>query len=95
MRKTAEFGRGTFTYVGNLAEVKDKLDTLFKKLERPVLNDIQLDRTGWAGWSTILRILPISTKGNRLSWLSKPRRSRTKPSFADRWAHNLGRYPYR
>lgn len=49
MRKTAEFGRGTFTYVGNLSEVKGKLDALFKKLERPVLNDIQLDRTGWAG----------------------------------------------
>jgi Ca-activated chloride channel homolog len=49
MRKTAEFGSGIFTYVGNLTEVKDKLDTLFKKLERPVLNDIQLDRTGWAG----------------------------------------------
>jgi Ca-activated chloride channel family protein len=49
MRKTAEFGRGTFTYVGNLTEVKDKLEALFKKLERPVLNDIQLDRTGWAG----------------------------------------------
>ena len=47
MRKTAEFGRGTFTYVGNLAEVKDKLDALFKKLEHPVLNDIQLDRNGW------------------------------------------------
>ena len=49
MRKTAEFGRGTFTYVGNVSEVKNKLDALFKKLERPVLNDIQLDRTGWAG----------------------------------------------
>ena len=49
MRKTAEFGRGTFTYVGNVSEVKDKLDALFKKLEQPVLNDIQLDRTGWAG----------------------------------------------
>ena len=49
MRKTAEFGRGTFTYVGNIREVKDKLDALFKKLEQPVLNDIQLDRTGWAG----------------------------------------------
>lgn len=47
MRKTAEFGRGTFTYVGNLAEVKDKLDALFKKLEHPVVNDIQLDRNGW------------------------------------------------
>lgn len=49
MRKTAEFGRGTFTYVGNVSEVKDKLDALFKKLEHPVLNDIQLDRAGWAG----------------------------------------------
>ena len=25
MRKTAEFGRGTFTYIGNVNEVKDKL----------------------------------------------------------------------
>ena len=49
MRKTAEFGRGAFTYVGNVNEVKNKLDALFKKLERPVLNDIQLDRTGWTG----------------------------------------------
>ena len=49
MRKAAEFGRGTFTYVGNLTEVKDKLDALFKKLDHPVLNDIQLDPTGWAG----------------------------------------------
>ena len=49
MRKTAEFGRGTFTYVGNVSEVKEKLDGLFKKLEHPVLNDIQLDRTGWTG----------------------------------------------
>ena len=49
MRKTAEFGRGTFTYVGNVSEVKEKLDDLFKKLEHPVLSDIQLDQVGWAG----------------------------------------------
>jgi len=48
MRKTAEFGRGTFTYVGNVSDVKDTLDALFKKLEHPVLSDIQLDRIGWA-----------------------------------------------
>ena len=47
MRKTAEFGRGTFTSVGNVSEVKDKLDALFKKLERPVLHDIRLDHSGW------------------------------------------------
>lgn len=49
MRKTAEFGRGTFTYVGNVSDVKDTLDVLFKKLEHPVLSNIQLDHASWAG----------------------------------------------
>ncbi|MFZ1555587.1 MAG: marine proteobacterial sortase target protein, partial [Nitrospira sp.] len=49
MRKTAETGRGTFTYIGNVNEVKDKLDGLFKKLEHPVLNDITIDAAGWSG----------------------------------------------
>ncbi len=48
MRKMAEFGRGTFTYIGKIEEVKDKLDGLFKKLERPVLSDIVLDGAGWS-----------------------------------------------
>jgi Ca-activated chloride channel family protein len=48
MRKTAEYGRGTFTYIGNVTEVKDKLDILFKKLERPVVNDIAFD-SSWSG----------------------------------------------
>ena len=49
MRKAAEFGRGTFTYIGKVDEVKDKLDSLFKKLERPVLSDITIDSAGWSG----------------------------------------------
>lgn len=49
MRKAAESGRGTFTYVGTVNEVKDKLDALFKKLDRPVLNDITIEQTGWSG----------------------------------------------
>ncbi len=49
MRKAAEFGRGTFTYIGKVDEVKDKLDGLFKKLERSVLSDITIDQTGWSG----------------------------------------------
>ena len=49
MRKTAELGRGTFTYIGNTAEVKDKMDGLFRKLERPVLSDLRFDQTGWTG----------------------------------------------
>ncbi len=49
MRKAAETGRGTFTYIGNVNEVKDKLDGLFKKLEHPVLNNITIDAAGWSG----------------------------------------------
>ena len=49
MRKAAETGRGTFTYIGNVNEVKDKLDGLFRKLEHPVLNNITIDAAGWSG----------------------------------------------
>jgi len=49
MRKAAESGRGTFTYIGNVNEVKDKLDGLFRKLEHPVLNNITIDAAGWSG----------------------------------------------
>jgi len=42
MTKAATFGRGTFTYIGNVNEVQQKLDQLFVKLESPVLHDIQL-----------------------------------------------------
>jgi Ca-activated chloride channel family protein len=50
MRKAAESGRGTFTYIGNVNEVKEKLDGLFKKLEHPVLNNITIDAAGWSGF---------------------------------------------
>lgn len=49
MRKAAEFGRGSFTYIGKVNEVEEKLNRLFKKLERPVLGDITLDQAGWSG----------------------------------------------
>jgi Ca-activated chloride channel family protein len=42
MRKAAEFGRGTFTHIGSTSEVKLQMDTIFRKLERPVLTDIQV-----------------------------------------------------
>ena len=42
MRKAAEFGRGTFTHIGSTSEVKAQMDTIFRKLERPVLTDIQV-----------------------------------------------------
>jgi Ca-activated chloride channel family protein len=40
MAKAAELGRGTFTYVGRLEEVQEKMSALFAKLESPVLKDL-------------------------------------------------------
>ena len=42
MTKAAEFGRGTFTYVGSPAEVDAKMSTLFRKLEAPVLTNLEM-----------------------------------------------------
>ncbi|HEY7532898.1 MAG TPA: marine proteobacterial sortase target protein, partial [Nitrospiraceae bacterium] len=43
MRKAAEFGRGTFTHIGSTKEVKEQMDLLFRKLERPRLTDIHVE----------------------------------------------------
>ncbi|MBT7951316.1 MAG: marine proteobacterial sortase target protein [Gammaproteobacteria bacterium] len=42
MNRAAKFGRGTHTYIGNIAEVQKKMGKLFSKLESPVLSDISL-----------------------------------------------------
>jgi len=43
MRKAAEYGRGTFTYIGNTAEVMEKTSDLLLKLEQPALTDIRVE----------------------------------------------------
>ncbi len=40
MTKAAQFGRGTYTYIGDVREVADKMSALFRKLESPVLTDL-------------------------------------------------------
>jgi Ca-activated chloride channel family protein len=42
MARAAQFGRGTFTYIGAVAEVNDKMSRLFAKLESPVLRDVAI-----------------------------------------------------
>jgi len=42
MTRAAEFGRGTFTYIGDLSEVGDKMMFLFEKLESQTMSDIKL-----------------------------------------------------
>ncbi|MFO1413584.1 MAG: marine proteobacterial sortase target protein [Burkholderiales bacterium] len=40
MTKAAQFGRGTYTYIGDVREVREKMTALFRKLESPALTDI-------------------------------------------------------
>ena len=43
MRKAAEAGRGSFTFISALHEVHEKMDALFKKLEYPQVTDIDIE----------------------------------------------------
>ena len=42
MRKAAESGRGSYTFISALHEVREKMDALFKKLEHPQVTDIEV-----------------------------------------------------
>jgi Ca-activated chloride channel family protein len=42
MRKAAEAGRGSYTFISALHEVREKMDALFKKLEYPQVTDIEV-----------------------------------------------------
>lgn len=42
MTRAAEFGRGTYTFIGSANEVQSKMQDLFSKLETPVLTDLQV-----------------------------------------------------
>jgi Ca-activated chloride channel family protein len=43
MRKAAQFGRGTYTHIGDLGDVDEKMTALFAKLERVALSDVVVD----------------------------------------------------
>jgi Ca-activated chloride channel family protein len=43
MTRAAEYGRGGFTYIGDVKEVQEKMKALFLKLESPVLTGIAPD----------------------------------------------------
>ena len=43
MTRAAEIGRGAHVYVGDVAEVSEKMGALFSKIENPVMTDLRLD----------------------------------------------------
>ncbi len=56
MRKSASFGRGTFTYIGDNGEVAEKMNALFTKMEQAVLTNIEVRLEGVEG--EVVQMLP-------------------------------------
>lgn len=50
MRKAAQYGRGSYTFIGSQNEVAERMQGLFERLQSPVLTDLSLN---WSGESTV------------------------------------------
>ena len=56
MRKAAQFGRGSYTFIGDVEEVSEKMDQLFSKMEQVVMTDLHLELEGIEG--EVVQVLP-------------------------------------
>ena len=43
MNKAAQYGRGSYTYIRDAAQVQERMAALFEKITKPVMRDITLD----------------------------------------------------
>jgi Ca-activated chloride channel family protein len=66
MRKAAQHGRGTFTYIGTAQEVQDKMNRLFVKLEQPTFLDLALHVPADVQWDLLPAPLPDVYAGEPL-----------------------------
>ncbi len=48
MVRAAETGRGSFVFIGDLGEVRERMEQLFAKIETPALTDLSLSVEGWS-----------------------------------------------
>ena len=58
MAQAALFGRGTFTQIGDVREVEEKMRALFAKIEAPVLQDVAIRWADGAAVQTFPRRVP-------------------------------------
>nr|MBA3967134.1 hypothetical protein [Nitrospirales bacterium] len=66
MRKAAQHGRGTFTYIGTAQEVQDKMHRLFIKLEQPAFLNLALEGSTDGTWDLLPAPLPDVYAGEPL-----------------------------
>jgi Ca-activated chloride channel family protein len=58
MQRAADFGRGSFTYIGDLSEVEARMRRLFEKLEYPAMRNLRLSRSDGAPLAVLPSRLP-------------------------------------
>jgi Ca-activated chloride channel family protein len=85
MKEAAHFGRGTFSFIGSPNEVKEKMQSLFNRIEKPVLTQLSLVTDGdveilpqrlpdlYAGepLSVAIRVNPLKVNSSNVSGLQK------------------------
>jgi len=50
MRRAAEIGRGSFLHISTQSQIRERMNGLFRRLERPVITDLRLE------WASGLRV---------------------------------------
>ena len=63
MTKAAQYGRGTFTFISRVADVKKRMSILFEKIEEPVLTDITVRFAKAAGAQAWPKKIPDLYRG--------------------------------
>ncbi len=91
MKKSAQFGRGSFTYIAEVADVQEKMQALFSKLESPVLSDINIDFSDSNGIEYWPRRIPDLYLGEPLVLLIKTDSPTGQILLSGRRANNVWR----
>lgn len=94
MNRAAKYGRGTHSYIGDLAEVREKMQALFSKLAHPVLTDIKVDIAGNSGVEIWPQTIPDLYMGEPLLLVMKaktlPTEIMVKGNFVNQsWSKTL------
>jgi Ca-activated chloride channel family protein len=72
MRKAAQFGKGTFTFIGDVNEVQQKMQQLFAKLDTPVMRDLKLTQH-FGDFETWPQVMPDLYAGEPLMLTARSR----------------------
>ncbi len=91
MREAAEAGRGSFTYVGYVSEVEEKMGELFKKLERPVLTDLAVAWPDGAGAEVSVAMLADLYAGEPVVFTARLAKAEGSAILSGRLADRLWR----